>query len=77
MKKKNWILPGLIAFLLVAGTVTVGFSSKTSSGQKQENKDNSTCCQKVKECKSKSEGSGEMLLDNLSRQFMTIFATGR
>ena len=76
MKKKNWIITGLIAFLLVAGSVTVGFSSKTSSGQQQKDKDNSTCCQKMKECKSKGEGSGEMILDNLSNQFMTILAAG-
>ncbi|NOT50301.1 MAG: hypothetical protein HOP10_03380 [Chitinophagaceae bacterium] len=77
MKKKKWILPGLVAFLVVAGSVTVGFSSKSSSVQKQENKNNSTCCQKMKECENKDGGgSGEMMLDNLSRQFMTIFPAG-
>jgi hypothetical protein len=76
MKKKNWIFPGLIAILLAAGSVTVGFSSKTSPVEKQEKKDNPTCCQKMKECKSKGEGSGEMMFDNLSNQFISIFAAG-
>jgi hypothetical protein len=75
MKKKNWILPGLVAFLVVAGSLTVGFSSRASV-QKQKNKDNSTCCQKMQECKTGDGSSGETILDNLSRQFMTVFSTG-
>jgi hypothetical protein len=74
MKKKNWILPGLVAFLVVAGSLTVGFSSRASV-QKQKN--NSTCCQKMKECSPEDAASpGGTILDNLSRQFMTVFAAG-
>jgi len=70
MKKNNWLLPGLVAFLIVAGSLAVGFSSRASE---QKQKDiNSTCCQKIKECGSKESGSGETILDNPSRQFMVI-----
>lgn len=74
MKKKNWILPSLIAFAVMAASIAPGLSSKTSSAGPKE--DNSTCCQKMKECKGKKEGSDGILLDNLSHQFMNIMPVG-
>ncbi len=76
MKKKNWILSGLAAFLIVAGSLAIGFSSRASSVQKQKADPAATCCQKTNQCTDKTGGSGEILLDNVSRQFMTIFAAG-
>ena len=74
MKKKNWIIPGLVAFLVVAGSFAVGFSSRASV-QKHEN--NPTCCQTIKECTGKDLNTGEMIPGNLSSQFLGIFSFGR
>ncbi len=80
MKKKNWILPGLVAILAVAYFLMVGFSPRVPA-----QKDKSTCCnQKMsvepggKNCapKTDSHGSGEMILDNLSRQFLSVSPFG-
>ncbi len=74
MKKKNWILPVLVALVIVAASLSPVFSSNTPAVETKE--DNSTCCQKMKECKGKKEGSGGVQLDNLSHQFMNILTVG-
>lgn len=74
MKKKNWILPGLVAILVAAYFLMVGFSPRPPA-----QKDQPTCCtQKMKNCAAKpnSQGSGEMILENLSRQFLSISPFG-
>ena len=74
MKKKNWMIPGLVAFLVVAGSLAVGFSSRASV---KEQKDNSTCCQKIKDCAGKDLNTGDMIPGNLSSQFLGLFSFGR
>ena len=86
MKIKNWILPGLVAILVAAYFLIVGFSPRASA-----QKDKSTCCsQKMsahgvlqtgpggKGCDVKINNSepGEMMLENLSRQFLSISPLG-
>lgn len=70
MKKKNWILPGLVAILVVAYFLMVGFSPRAAA-----QKEKSTCCtQKMKSCEGEnnSDTPGDMMLDNISRQFLSI-----
>ncbi len=77
MKKNKWMLTALSAFIILAGFIAVGFSSKPTVQQPEINKDNnSTCCQKMQKCKAKAGSSGEMIMDNLSRQFLTLFPLG-
>jgi hypothetical protein len=80
MKKKNWILTGLVTFLLASSFLFIGFSSHASA---QKNK-STCCCQKMsvssggKNCaaRTKSSASGEMILENLSTQFLFISPLG-
>jgi hypothetical protein len=70
MKKKNWILPGLVAILVAAYFLMVGFSPRVSVQNEK-----STCrSQKMKGCAGKinNSPSGEMFLDNISRQFLSV-----
>jgi len=69
MKKNNQVLPVLMAFLIVAGSLAVGFSSRASV-QKQKSKP--SCCIDAKKCTIQGGSSSDMIPDNLSRQFMTI-----
>jgi hypothetical protein len=86
MKKKNLILTGLVAVLVASFFLIVGFSSYTSA-----QKDKSTCCnQKMpaqgvqrtgpggKNCATKknSSSAGEMIMENLSSQFLSISPFG-
>jgi hypothetical protein len=86
MKKKNWILPGLVAILVAAYFLMVGFSPRATAAT-----DKSTCCcQKMsvhgvprtgpggENCAAGTKGSasGEMILENLSRQFLSISPFG-
>ena len=74
MKKKNWILTGLVAVGIAFCFLFIGFSFHASA-----QKEKSTCCsQKLKSCaaKTNSPRSGEMILDNLSRQFLSIAPWG-
>jgi hypothetical protein len=77
MKKKNWILTGVVAILVTSGFLFIGFSSHASS-----QKDKATCCsQKMapgKNCSAKPNNrtSGEMILENLSTQFLFISPLG-
>jgi len=70
MKKKNWILPGVVAILVAAYFLIVGFSPRAAA-----QKEKSTCCsQKMKDCEGKINGAtpGDIMLDNISRQFLSI-----
>jgi len=76
MKKKNWILSGFVAVLVASCFLFIGFSSHAFA-----QKDKSTCCSQSlsagsggKNCaaKTNSSASGEMILENLSRQFLFI-----
>jgi hypothetical protein len=70
MKKKNWILPGLVAILVAAYFLIVGFSPRATVQNEK-----STCCSQIKkDCEGKinSATPGDMMLDNISRQFLFI-----
>ena len=79
MKNKNWVLPALIAILVASCFLIIGFSSHASA--KKEKKENSTCCSqkmKIKDCDVKTNGpsTGDMILENFSRQFLRIPSFG-
>ena len=70
MKNKNWFFPGIIAVFIAFGFLFIGFSSKEAV-----KKDKLVCCsQKINSCDSKSvkPASGDILMENLSRQFLTL-----
>jgi len=70
MKNKNWVIPGLIAILVASSFLVIGFSSHASA-----QKEKSTCCsQKMKSCdgRIKSAVPGDLIMENLSRQFLGI-----
>lgn len=74
MKNKNWVISGLIAVLIASSFLIIGFSSHASA-----QKEKSTCCsQKMKDCDGKMNRStsGDMIMENLSRQFLGISALG-
>jgi hypothetical protein len=71
MKKKNWMLPGLLAFLVVAGSLAVGFSSRASV---QKQKATPPCCLQSKKCTLQPSSPVEMIPDNFTRQFMSILS---
>jgi len=74
MKKKTWILSGLVAVVAASCFLIIGFSSHASA-----EKDKSTCCcQKMKNCASKTKNPvhGEIGMENLSRQFLSITSFG-
>jgi hypothetical protein len=68
MQKKNWITIGIITLLLASSLVAL---YGHTPGQKQSDAD-STCCIKEKKCVEKPRPSGEVLPENLSRQFIFI-----
>jgi hypothetical protein len=74
MKKKNWILTGLVVVIAASCFLIIG-----SASYALPQKDQSTCCsQKMKNCAAKSDSpaSGEMFMENLSRQFLSITSLG-
>ena len=80
MKNKKWILPALIAILVASSFFIIGFSSHASA-----QKEKSTCrSQKMpagsagKGCDTriKTATPGDMILENFSRQFLTISPSG-
>ncbi|MBI5857910.1 MAG: hypothetical protein HZB42_09740 [Sphingobacteriales bacterium] len=70
MKNKNLLLSFLPIFLLVGTIIALG----SVSGPQVKKENNSTCCsQKDIECPTRKQNpGGDMLLDNLSRQFMSL-----
>jgi hypothetical protein len=73
MKNKNHILLSLATLLLVAGLFTLGSASPSAEKEMK----NSTCCkQKNSGCSPEKEtpADGDILLDNISRQFITILS---
>ena len=74
MKNKNWIFPGIITVFIAFGFLFIGFSP-----DKPAKKDNPTCrSQKINSCTGKSiiPASGDMIMENLSRQFLSISFLG-
>jgi hypothetical protein len=80
MKNKNWIIPALIAILLVSSFFIIGYSSHASV-----QKEKSTCCSQKMSTGSAGKGCdggiktttpGDMILENFSRQFLTISPLG-
>ena len=74
MKNKKWILPALVTILVAFSFFIIGFSSHASV-----QKERSTCCsQKMpaggKGCdgRIKTATPGDIILENFSRQFLTI-----
>ncbi len=70
MRKKNWIYFAALAIL-----VAVSFIVLTSSASNVKVKESPTCSKKkTGECNAvpKKAGSGEMIMDNMSRQFISI-----
>lgn len=76
MKNKNHTtLPVLIIFSLFASLIGIGATSPSSETEIN----NSTCCkQESNGCpgKKESESRGDVLLDNFSRQFISVFSFG-
>jgi hypothetical protein len=70
MQKKTILSVTLITALLVAAFMLLNATAPT------EKKEEPTCKEKIKECsiKNKNNSSGEMIMDNLSRQFISIKA---
>jgi hypothetical protein len=74
MKKKNWILPGLVVILMAAYFLMVGFSPRAAAQIEK-----STCCtKKMKNCEGRNNSAtpGDIILENFSRQFLIISSFG-
>jgi hypothetical protein len=66
MQRKNWIIIGLIGVALCASSFLL--PSKPAPVEEK-----STCCQQPgSHCTEKSKGTGEVLPENLSHQFIFI-----
>jgi hypothetical protein len=72
MQKRTILSVTLITALLVAAFLLL--NSATPVEKKETPATPPTCCkQKTKECvENKTNSSGEMIIDNLSRQFISI-----
>lgn len=72
MQKKNWLFLTVVTTLLVTGLMV--FSS--SAPVQRMATPTPTCCkQNMSECPAKKKAtnaSGEMIIDNLSRQFISV-----
>ena len=67
MRKKIWIISGITMVILATGLFAVLTASGKSSIER------STCCKKSKPCKTEKTGRpGELIMDNLSRQFISL-----
>lgn len=71
MQKRTILSVTLITALLVAAFLLLNSAAPV---EKKETPATPTCCkQKMKECvENKTNSSGEMIIDNLSRQFISI-----
>ena len=70
MRKNNWIYIALIAII-----VATGFFVLTSSASDVKVKESPTCSKKKgTECGSgiKKTGNGDLIMENMSRQFISI-----
>ena len=71
MQRKSWMSLGLIAILLI-----VSFLVLNSSAPAKEKKKPTCCKASMGECpvKNKTNSSGEMIMESLSRQFIAVAA---
>jgi len=72
MRKNNWIYLALIAII-----VATGFFVLTSSASEVKAKESPTCCKKkATDCETgiKKTGNGDLIMENMSRQFISISA---
>ena len=70
MQKRNWMIPGIAMILLVLSLIV--FPSATTDKKKNTHP---TCCKKLmKECggDNKTKAPGQLIMDNFSRQFISI-----
>lgn len=69
MKKINLLF--IVAFVIAIGTAFVSLSSSASDGKKEPAP---TCCKKkaVKCDDTKKSGSGELIMESMSSQFISI-----
>jgi hypothetical protein len=68
MRKKIWIISGITMVILATGLFAV---LNSASGKSKIER--STCCKKSKPCKTEKTGRpGELIMDNLSRQFISL-----
>lgn len=72
MRKNNWIYLALVAII-----VATSFIVLTSSASDVKAKESPTCCKKkAAECSPgiKKTGNGDLIMENMSRQFISISA---
>jgi hypothetical protein len=70
MQQRNWMIPGIAMILLVLSLIV--FPSATTDKKKNAP---ATCCKKsMKECggENKTKAPGQLIMDNFSRQFISI-----
>lgn len=70
MKKRNLLLLAVFTILAIASMIAL-----TSSASNNKSIETPTCCKKkVNGCdvKDSKSGSGELIMDNMSRQFISI-----
>jgi hypothetical protein len=74
MKKKTWIFSGLAVAVVASCFLISGFSSPAPT---KKNK-STCCCQKMKNCASKTNDPAhvEIGMENLSWQFLSITSFG-
>ncbi len=69
MQQKNWIF--FLGVLVLLGVSLVVLKSSASDGKRQAP---STCCKKSQPCRcqKKDNGPGELIMEDLSHQFISI-----
>ncbi len=76
MRKKNWISLTVLSVLIVAGFIVLQATTSSKKVKEPVKKQEQTICSSIKtqECNpaKKAEGPGEMLMESLSRQFLSI-----
>jgi hypothetical protein len=74
MQKRTILSVTLITALLVAAFLLLNSAAPVTPVEKKETPAAPTCCkEKTKECvENKVNSSGDMIIDNLSRQFISI-----
>jgi hypothetical protein len=73
MKKSNRLILTAVAILLASVAIVL----TSSASDKKKKTVSPTCCKKIEtKCgpNNKKTGSGELIMDNMSRQFISIFS---
>ena len=73
MQKSNQVIITAVAVLLAVGAIVL----TSSASGKNKKATAPVCCKKMeRKCESgnKKTGSGELIMDNMSRQFISIFS---